>query len=57
MENDKKERGKRMTCIRLDNGQTLHSYCKENNLPYMIMWLRIEKGKDDVFIARQIGQI
>lgn len=33
-----------MTCIRLDNGQTLHSYCKENNLPYMIMWLRIEKG-------------
>lgn len=33
-----------MTCIRLDNGQTLHSYCKEKKLPYHLIWGRIDKG-------------
>ena len=33
-----------MTCFRLQNGETVHQWCKKNNILYDSFWNRIEKG-------------
>ena len=33
-----------MTCFRLNDGQTLLKYCKDNNINYSRVYIRIERG-------------
>lgn len=33
-----------MTCFRLDNGETVLHWCKQNNIPYNNVYRRIEDG-------------
>ena len=33
-----------MTCFRMPNGQTLHSWCKQNNKNYDKIWKQLDAG-------------
>ena len=33
-----------MTCFRMENGETVHQWCKKNGFQYNSFWHRMEKG-------------